>query len=581
MKFPVQRYVTLLAKYLKPQWRQTVLLCVLLLLNIGLQLLNPQLLKDFIDTATKGGSTSSLVLLACLFILVVLANQSAAIAVSYLSTNVAWRATNRLRTDMVAHCLTLDMAFHKAHTSGEFIERIDGDVDLLSNFFSQFVIHLLSGGLLLIGILVLFFRIDWFVGVVMTLFSIVAMIILIALRRLTLPYFVAQRQMSATFFGFLGERLAGTEDIRANGATAYTMLRFYRLLREWWFISLRSNVYGTFMVASTLALFIFCTALGLALGALLLDRGTATIGTVYLIMAYTMLISQPIQQIQDQLQDLQQADACIQRVEEFLHMGTTLQDGSGKPLPAGPLAVEFQNVSFGYSESDTVLHNLSFSLAPERTLGVVGRTGSGKTTLARLLFRLYDPQQGDICVGGVPVNQAFLHDLRRRIGMVTQDIQLFHATVRDNLTFFDRSIDDKSILQAIDDVGLLYWYQALSDGLDTELGSDGEGLSAGEAQLLAFARVFLANPSIVILDEASSRLDSATEALIERAVSKLLEGRTAIVIAHRLATLQRVDDILVLQDGHVLEHGSRIALSTDLNSHFARLLQTGLEEVKV
>jgi ABC-type multidrug transport system fused ATPase/permease subunit len=164
--------------------------------------------------------------------------------------------------------------------------------------------------------------------------------------------------------------------------------------------------------------------------------------------------------------------------------------------------------------------------------------------------------------------------------MVTQDVQLFHATVRDNLTFFNRSIGDERIVTVLEDLGLSTWYRSLPQGLDTELGSDGEGLSAGEAQLLAFTRVFLADPGLVILDEASSRLDPATEQLIELAVSKLLAGRTGIVIAHRLATIQRADEIMVLEDGRILEHDARITLAEDHTSRFYRLLQTGLEEVR-
>jgi ABC-type multidrug transport system fused ATPase/permease subunit len=228
---------------------------------------------------------------------------------------------------------------------------------------------------------------------------------------------------------------------------------------------------------------------------------------------------------------------------------------------------------------EVVLHDLSFTLQEGHVLGVLGRTGSGKTTLARLLLRLYDVQEGMIRVGGVPVQDAHLHDLRRHIGMVTQDVQLFHASVRDNLTFFDRSIPDERILAALDDLGLTAWCRSLPMGLDTELGSDGEGLSAGEAQLLAFTRVFLADPGLVILDEASSRLDPATEQLIERAVSKLLAGRTGIVIAHRLGTIQRADEILILEHGCMLEHSDRASLASDPASRFYQLLQTGLEGI--
>ncbi|HEY6410802.1 MAG TPA: ABC transporter ATP-binding protein, partial [Ktedonobacteraceae bacterium] len=300
-----------------------------------------------------------------------------------------------------------------------------------------------------------------------------------------------------------------------------------------------------------------------------------------LIFSYTNLLTQPIEQIRTQLQDLQKAGASIQRVQELLRTQSAIADGIGVPLPEGALSVEFRDVSFGYVEESAVLRHLNFSLQPGKVLGVLGRTGSGKTTLARLLLRLYDFQEGEICLGGVPIGKASLRELRQHVGMVTQDVQLFHATVRDNLTFFDPGIPDAQILAVLDDLELSTWYRSLPQGLDTELGSDGEGLSAGEAQLLAFTRVFLANPGLVILDEASSRLDPATEYLIERAVSKLLQGRTGIIIAHRLGTVQRADEILILENGQLREHGSREALAGDTSSRFYRLLQTGLEEVRV
>jgi ABC-type multidrug transport system fused ATPase/permease subunit len=175
---------------------------------------------------------------------------------------------------------------------------------------------------------------------------------------------------------------------------------------------------------------------------------------------------------------------------------------------------------------------------------------------------------------------ASLTNLRQRVGMVTQDVQLFNASVRDNLTFFNHFIDDTRLLEVIETVGLSSWYRALPKGLDSLLGADGQGLSAGEAQLLAFARVLLKDPGLVIFDEASSRLDPATERHIERAVSAILANRTGIVIAHRLATIQRADDILILEDGRIQEYGARALLAGNPDSHFSRLLQTGLEEAR-
>ena len=580
MSLPLKKYIDLLVNYLKPQWRKTLLMVVLLLVGVGLQLVNPLILRYFIDSALSGKASASLTLAALLFIGIALANQAVSVLATYISENVAWTATNRLRTDLVAHCLSLDMAFHKAHTSGELIERIDGDVNRLSNFFSQFVVHLLSNVILLIGILALMFRIDWRVGLAVSMFALLALFILVRIRGRAVSRWVADRQMSANFYGFLSEQLAGTEDIRANGATRYVMRRFHLLLHNWYPVSKKASLASFAMGMTTLTVFAIGNALAFALGAYLWGISAITIGTVYLIFYYTNLLTQPIEQIRTQLQDLQRAGASIQRVEELLQTKPAIADGVGTPLPASALSVEFRHVSFGYVEDNTVLHDVTFNLQPGKVLGVLGRTGSGKTTLARLLLRLYDYQEGEISLGDVPIRSASLHTLRQRIGMVTQDVQLFRASVRDNLTFFNHAIPGTRIIEVLDDLGLSAWYRALPKGLDTELGSGGEGLSAGEAQLLAFTRVFLANPGLVILDEASSRLDPATEYLIERAVSKLFMGRTGIVIAHRLGTIQRADEILILEDGRVLEHGSRAELAGDSASRFYRLLQTGLEEVR-
>jgi ABC-type multidrug transport system fused ATPase/permease subunit len=243
-----------------------------------------------------------------------------------------------------------------------------------------------------------------------------------------------------------------------------------------------------------------------------------------------------------------------------------------------PVDTPFPILNSQFSISDAVLHDISLHIAAGRTLGILGRTGSGKTTLTRLLFRLYDVTDGAIRIGGADIRDLRLDSLRERVGMVTQEVQLFHATVRENLTFFDTSIPDARILAALKDLELMPWYQALPDGLDTVLAAGG-GLSAGEAQVLAFTRVFLRDPGLVIMDEASSRLDPATERLVERAVDRLLADRTGIIIAHRLATVMRADDILILENGRIREYGACEALRSDSRSRFAELLRTGMEEV--
>jgi ATP-binding cassette, subfamily B, bacterial len=601
----VKHYANLLVTYLGPQWPKAALLAVLILGTIGLQLVNPQVMRDFIDMARAGATIATLLRLSVLFIGLALAQQVVSLLATWVSENLAWLTTNALRADLAGHCLRLDLSFHNCHTPGEMIERIDGDVTAVSTFFSQFVIQVVGNALLLAGILVLLFREEWRVGLAMTGFVAIAMVVLGRFRNLAVPHWKAERQASAELFGFLEERLAGTEEIRSNGAEGYVMRGFYGLMRELLRRSLKAGLMINILFNTTFLLFTLGNAAAFAVGAWLFRAGAITIGSVYIIFYYTTMLERPIQQIIRQMEVLQKAGASIIRIRELLSTSSGLLHGKTDPsgaLPPGPLAVQFRDVSFGYADGgpaivpaesqaasptdkDMVLQDLSFHLPPGRVLGLLGRTGSGKTTLTRLLFRFYDPDRGQVGLGDggrlVDVRTVPLANLRGRVGMVTQNVQLFHATVRDNLTFFDGRVSDDKIRQVIHELGLREWLESLPCGLDTMLESGGGGLSAGEAQLLAFMRVFLQDPGLVILDEASSRLDPATEHLLERAVARLVQGRTAIIIAHRLGTVQRADDIMILEGGRIGEHGDRVALAGDPESRFHGLLQAGMEEVLV
>jgi ATP-binding cassette subfamily B protein len=308
-------------------------------------------------------------------------------------------------------------------------------------------------------------------------------------------------------------------------------------------------------------------------------EGSMTIGTIYLVSAYAATLLWPLYELTEQVQDFQRIGASIHRVDELYNTPRQIEDGPGVEFPPGPLSVEFGDLSFGYAPGDPVLKDLSFCLEPGQVLGVLGRTGSGKTTITRLIFRLYDVQAGTILLGGRDIRLARLSQLRAGVGLVTQDVQLFEASVRENLTFFDPTVSDERILRAVADLGLEDWLSRLPDGLDTRLSASGGGLSAGEAQLLALVRVFLKDPGLVVLDEASSRLDPGTERLIESGIARLLQGRTAIIIAHRLGTVARADRIMIVEEGRVREEGERQALARDPYSRFHELLRTGLEEV--
>ena len=588
----LSKYTALLKQHLGPQWPRMALLAVLLLVTTALQVVNPQLVRLFIDaalgaaeqSASEAAETSrTLTWAAIAFLVAGVVNQLLSALATYVSNDVGWAATNRLRADLALHCLRLDMTFHNARTPGELIERIDGDVSALANFFSAFTVRIVGSVLLLLGVVVMLGREDWRVAVVLMVFTLATFYGLERARAAATPRSKAEREESAQLFGFLEERLNGIDDIRANGAGEYVMRRFYETNRRLFHAGRKSWIYRGVMWGLTMVCLGVAQAVALGLGYTLFSSGEMTLGTVYLISHYTGMLIGPVERITDQMQDLQRAAAGIERVQELYSHRSIVKDGAGAALPTGPLAVEFQDVTFVYPDAalEPVLEDVTFRLEAGKTLGLLGRTGSGKTTATRLLFRLYDPTHGSVRLGGVDLRAPRLEQLRQRVAVVTQDVQLFSGTVRDNLTLFDREIPDERIYAVLEDLGLHEWVRSLPGGLDTVVGAGGRGLSAGEAQLLAFTRAFLADPSLVVLDEASSRLDLVTEQLIERAVDKLLQDRTGVVIAHRLATVQRADAILVLEDGRVLEHGERVALASDPDSRYAQLLKTGLAEVLV
>ena len=571
--------------YLRPLWRKFLLMSVLLLSGIGLQLGAPQVAGTFIDTARAGGALGTLTTLALLYLALAVANQLATGFSAYLGQDVGWTATNHLREDLALHCLRLDMPFHNAHTPGELIERVDGDLTALSDFFSIVIIRVVGGALLLLGTLALLWRGDWRIGLALTLFVAIMVAVLVAMRRVAIPAGVQERDSSALFLGFLEERLGGVEDLRANGGGDYVMLRFYETMRRWFQRGVHAWLRRSSIWTVTSLLFSLGTALVLGMSAYLFFQHAITLGQVYLFFQYTTLLQGPLEQITQQLQEFQKAVSSLTRVREVLRIQPGIVDGTAafaeQPRADGGVAVVFDGVTFAYDDEGPVLRDLAFDIAPGQVVGLLGRTGSGKTTISRLLFRLYDTTAGAIRLDGSDVREVPLAALRARVGLVTQDVQLFHASIRDNLTFFDRSIPDARILGVIAEMGLNEWFERLPNGLDTELDAGGEGLSAGEAQLLAFIRVFLQQPGLVILDEPSSRLDPATERLIERGVGALLRGRTGIIIAHRPATVQRADAILVIENGRLLEYGPREELARQPDSRFAALLRVGMEEVLV
>jgi len=570
---------TFLRAYLGPQWRQVGLLLLCVLTSIAADLANPLLVQHFIDVAAGQGALSDLITIAIVFLIIAILGQGLTVAATAVAMRVSWRATNRLRTDLTRHCLNLDLPFHATHAPGELVERVDGDVTKLGNFFSHFVVQVVGNLLLLAGIIIVTLHAEWHIGLAMAVCAVITISLLTALSSLGVRSWEDESRASADVYSFIEERLSGMEDLRALGATAYVMRGLAERWRRLITTLQRATLLGSVAFWTMLFMLTVTLVVTLGVGIILFARHEATIGTLYLIFAYATLLQRPVEELSRQIQDLQQASASLLRTTDLLSAHSVIAPGQQTELPRTHLTITFDHVDFCYHPDRRTLKDVSFAVPAGATLGVVGRTGSGKTTLTRLLFRFYDPTAGTIRLNGVDLRDLALETLRSRIGLVTQDIQLFHASIRDNLTFFDPTVPEERIIAALETLGLGEWLSHQPEGVATLLAPDGTGLSAGEAQLLSFARVFLRDPPIIVLDEASSRLDPATERIVEAATMRLLAGKTAIIIAHRLHTLKNVDAILMLEDGVIQEYGGRDALTHNADSRFAQILRAGMDEV--
>lgn len=564
----------LLKTYLRPQRKRVVTLAFLLLVTIGLPLAGPQFLREFIDAARGKESGFALLWPGLAYIVMGLSSEGLFALTFYLSEKVGWTATNRVRLDLLDHVLGLDMAFHNSRTPGEIIERVDGDVTALSKFFSLFVVNILGSVLLLAGIVLLTLRESVLVGTVLAVLATISLVGMSALRRMAVKHSIAELESSAGLFGFIEERLAGAEDIRALGAGSHVMRGLARALRPKIVSARRSESTGMLVWVAEVILMALMMVAVLGLAGWQFMRGHITLGTVFLLYQYQNMIDEPLSTIAGQLKEFQKASAGLVRIRELLSERSSISSGPVNTLPSPP-SLSLENVSFEYDAGDPVLRNVSFRLAPGEVLGVIGRTGSGKTTLARLIMRLYDCTSGRVLLGSTDVRELSLPCLRSAAVVVTQDVQIFEGTVRDNLTLFDNSISLGRVEQVLRELGLDRW----ASEPDSEIASGGTKVSAGEAQLLAFARAFLRDPGLVILDEASSRLDPATEAVLNAAVDKLLAHRTAVVIAHKLSTVARTDWICVMDSGSVVEFGRPDDLAADPDSVYSRLTASAVQGV--
>ncbi|HTH05676.1 MAG TPA: ABC transporter ATP-binding protein, partial [Ilumatobacteraceae bacterium] len=527
-----------------------------------------------IDQAGAGAATSELVTLSVVYLVIAIAAQAITVVVAGFATTTAWHTTNQIRLNLARHVLGLDHEFHRTHTPGELIQRVDGDVTSVSDFLGRVVPKVLGAAATVVGMLIVLAVLDWRLAVGGLVYVVLSGALVVRGRHRAVGESSEEMGTYARLYGGIEERLTASEDLRANGAGPHAMWRFVEesadamvsssrresaFLRLWW--AVQGSVAGGSVVA-------------LVAGAALVEQGTITVGTAFLMFQYVLLLERPLEDVVQQLETVQKANGAMVRVIDLMAVRPAILDeGTTVPAP-GALSIDFDDVTFDYGDGHAVLRDVDLRIGAARSVGVVGRTGSGKTTLSRLVLRLVEPTHGTVRLGGIALADIAMSELRRRVAMIPQEVELFSGTIRDNVTLFDPTPTDDQVADALMRAGL----GALAGDVHRPLGAAGAGLSAGEAQLLALARVWLRNPDIVVLDEATARVDPETESRLEAAVATLLRGRTAIVIAHRLSTLRHVDEIVVVDQGRVVEHGTRADLAGDTDSRFHHLLALALED---
>jgi ATP-binding cassette subfamily B protein len=500
---------------------------------------------------------------------------------------VGQRLTARIRADLFRHALGLSLRFHDRTPVGKLLTRLTSDVDALAEVFGSGAVGVLADLVSLVVIAITMLVIEWRLGLLLLLLQVpVAGVILWLQGRYRRANYRVREELGQ-LNADLQENLQGLEVVQMFRREAVNSARFAETTAVY-----RNAVTGTIFYDSAISAWIEWVALAavalvLATGGAMVDGGAMGLGTLTTFILFSQRLFDPLRQLAERFTQIQGGLTAVERIGELLDQPIEIAD-----LPAGqrglaaqlamaaatgPGEVVFEGVSFAYRPDDPILEDLSFRIAPGEHVAIVGPTGSGKTTIIRLLCRLYEPQHGRILLDGVDIRELPVALLRRRLGVVLQDTFLFSGNVADNLRL-DADLSDAQLESLCRDLGLQPLLGRMEAGLATELRERGANLSSGERQLLAVARVAIRDPAVLVMDEATAFLDPSTEATLQRDLESLLQGRTAIVIAHRLATVEASDRILVLRRGRLVEQGTHRELRAagGLYAQLAQLQEKGL-----
>ena len=508
---------------------------------------------------------------------------------SYNIQSVGQRLTARIRNDLFAHSMSLSLRFHDKMPVGKLLTRLTSDVDALSEVFGSGAVGVLADFVSLIVISITMILIEWRLGLLLLIVQIpVTLFILWLQKRYRKQNYKVREELSQLNANFQ-ENLQGIEVVQMFRRQSLNGQNFFKTGTNY-----KHAVNGTIFYDSSISAFIewvslAAVALVISLGGYMVTAGAMGLGTLTTFILYSQRLFEPLRQLAERFTQIQGGLTAVERISELLEKKIEIYDhinskaenkellNSNKTLLGEVL---FENVSFFYREDEPIINDLSFKIKPGDHVALVGPTGSGKTTLIRLLCRLYEPQKGNIYIDGQNIKSIPIDSLRKQLGVVLQDTFLFSGNVADNLRL-DSSIDNQRLKDVCSDLGLDNLLKKLPNGLDTYIRERGGNLSSGERQLLSIARVAIRDPKILIMDEATAFMDPSTEATLQRDLDRLLEKRTALVIAHRLATIEASDRILVMRKGSLIEEGTHEELRAlgGLYSQLSELQEKGLATI--